>query len=241
MTRRRFFAPPSAFNFNKRTVTLTADEARHLREVLRLKPGDEVSVFDGEGKEFRARVAQARRDFAELELVEEMAPARPESPLQITLAVALLKGEKFDLVVQKATELGVTSIVPLMTQHADIRLRDESDASKRVARWQRIALEAAKQSGRAFVPEVSLPVAVSLVLSERCLLFSERGGTELRQIETDEITAIIGSEGGWSDEELDQARAAGAQIVTLGGRILRAETAAITAAALLQHRFGDLK
>lgn len=240
MSRRRFFAPPSAFNFTKRTVTLTADEARHLREVLRLKPGDEVSVFDGEGKEYRARVVSARRESAELELGEEIATARPESPLQLTLAVALLKGEKFDLVVQKATELGVNKIIPLITRYADIKLRDESDAAKRVARWQRIALEAAKQSGRAVVPEVSLPVTFGSLLDGNCVLFSERGGHEFKQIEKP-ITAIIGSEGGWSDEELDQARAAGAQVVTLGGRILRAETAAITAAALLQHRFGDLK
>lgn len=240
MSRRRFFAPPSAFNFTKRIVTLTADEARHLREVLRLKPGDEVSVFDGEGKEFRAHVVSARRELAELELGEEIATARPESPLQLTLAVALLKGEKFDLVVQKATELGVNKIVPVITRHADIKLRDESDATKRVARWQRIALEAAKQSGRAVVPNVSLPVTLVSLLDENCVLFSEKGGHGLERIENP-ITAIIGSEGGWSDEELDQARAAGAQIVTLGGRILRAETAAIAAAALLQHRFGDLK
>jgi len=241
MTRRRFFAPPSAFNFTKRTVTLTADEARHLREVLRLKPGDEVSVFDGEGREFRGAVVQARRESAELELRDEVAPARSESPLQITLAVALLKGEKFDLVVQKATELGVSKIIPLITRFADIRLRDESDAEKRVTRWQRIALEAAKQSGRAVVPEVSLPVPLQSAFQSPCLLFSERGGHGLGQMDTDAVTAIIGSEGGWSDEELDQARAAGVQIVTLGGRILRAETAAITAAALLQHRLGDLK
>lgn len=241
MTRRRFFAPPSAFDLSKRTVTLTADEARHLREVLRLKPGDEVSVFNGAGKEFRARVAQARREFAQLDLDQEIEPARPESPLQITLAVALLKGEKFDLVVQKATELGVTKIVPLITRYADIKLRDESDASKRVARWQRIALEAAKQSGRGIVPEVTVPNSFASVLDNSCVLFSEKGGHGLTQIDTDSVTAIIGSEGGWSDEELEQARAAGAQIVTLGGRILRAETAAITVAALLQHRFGDLK
>lgn len=240
MTRRRFFAPPSAFNFSKQTVTLTADEARHLREVLRLKPGDVVSVFDGEGKEFRGVVAQARRESAELELQDEIEPARPESPLQITLAVALLKGEKFDLVVQKATELGVSSFVPLITRHADIKLRDEADAAKRVARWQRIALEAAKQSGRAVVPHVRSPTTFQAVLKNPCLLFSEKEGQGLKQIDTDEVTAIIGSEGGWSDEELDQARAAGVQIVTLGGRVLRAETAAITAAALLQHRFGDL-
>ena len=243
MTRRRFFAPPSAFNFTKHSVTLTADEARHLREVLRLKPGDEVSVFDGEGKEFRARVVQARREFAELELAEQITTARPESPLQLTLAVALLKGEKFDLVVQKATELGVNKIVPLITRYADIKLRDESDATKRVARWQRIALEAAKQSGRAVVPYVSLPIPFESVLKISSLLFSEKNGRSFNEASKpgDAVTAIIGSEGGWSDEELDQARDAGAQIITLGGRILRAETAAITAAALLQHRFGDLE
>jgi len=241
MTRRRFFAPPSAFDFTKRTITLTADEARHLREVLRLKPGDEVSVFDGEGREFRARVAQARREFAELDLDEEIEPARPESPLQITLAVALLKGEKFDLVVQKATELGVYKVVPLMTRFADIKLRDESDATKRVARWQRIALEAAKQSGRAVVPQVEGPSPFESALKNPCFLFSEKGGHGLTQIITDKVTVIVGSEGGWSDEELDEARAAGAQIITLGGRILRAETAAIAATALLQNRFGDLK
>ncbi len=241
MTRRRFFAPPGAFNFTKQSVTLTADEARHLREVLRLKPGDVVSVFDGAGKEFAARVIQARREFAELELDEEITTARPESPLQITLAVALLKGEKFDLVVQKATELGVVKIVPLNTRYADIKLRDQNDATKRVARWQRIALEAAKQSGRAVVPEVENPNPFASVLKNPCLLFAERGGEHgITQI-SNPITVIIGSEGGWSDEELEQARAAGAQLVTLGGRILRAETAAITAAALLQHRFGDLK
>src|ERR1044072_2653259 len=113
MSRRRFFAPPEAFN--KQTVTLTGDEAKHLREVLRLKAGDEVFVFDGTGNEFRCAVESARRDLTLLGSCEQVEPARPESPLQMTLAVALLKGEKFDLVVQKATELGVTEIVPLMT------------------------------------------------------------------------------------------------------------------------------
>ena len=122
MSRRRFFAPPEAFN--KQTVTLTGDEARHLRDVLRLKPGDEVFVFDGAGKEFRCTIESARRDQAFLSQCNEVAPTHAESPLQLTLAVALLKGEKFDLVVQKTTELGVAKIVPVMTRHADIHLRD---------------------------------------------------------------------------------------------------------------------
>ena len=243
MTRRRFFAPPSAFSFGKRTVTLASDEARHLREVLRLKAGDEVQVFDGEGKEFRAAVSQARREFAELEIRDEIDAMRPESPLELALAVALLKGEKFDLVVQKGTELGVNQFVPLITRYADIRLRDEADGAKRVARWQRIALEAAKQSGRAVVPQVTMPVPFETVIRDNsCLLFSERDGQSLdTDSKLQSVTAIIGSEGGWSDEELDQARTSGVPIVTLGGRILRAETAAIATAALLQHRYGDLK
>jgi 16S rRNA (uracil1498-N3)-methyltransferase len=242
MTRRRFFAPPGAFNFSKRAVTLTSDEARHLREVLRLKPGDEVQVFDGAGKEFRAIVLQARRESAELELRDEIRSARPESPLQLTLAVALLKGEKFDLVVQKGTELGVNRFIPLTTRYADIRLRDAADAAKRVGRWQRIALEAAKQCGRSVVPEITSPATFESSLKEDCVMFSERGGESLNtHLKVKSVTAIIGSEGGWSDEELDHARAANVPIVTLGGRVLRAETAAITVAVLFQHLYGDLK
>src|SRR6266550_1858571 len=117
MTRRRFYAPPSAFDVTQNSVTLIADEARHLREALRLKTGDEVYVFNGEGKEFLSRIEESRRDVARLQIIREVEPAGPESQLQLTLALALLKGEKFDLVVQKATELGVTSIVPVMTRH----------------------------------------------------------------------------------------------------------------------------
>src|SRR5687767_12206017 len=244
MTRRRFFAPPSAFNFSKRVVTLSADEARHLREVLRLKVGDEVQVFDGAGREFRAVVSQARRETAELEMGDEIGSPQSESPLQLTLAVALLKGEKFDLVVQKGTELGVNRFIPLVTRYADIRLRDDADAAKRVARWQRIALEATKQCGRSVVPDVENPIPFGELVGEgrQFMNLSEREGQTLKtDLKPENLTAIIGSEGGWSDEELEQARAANVAVVTLGGRVLRAETAAITATVLLQHLYGDLK
>ena len=257
MTRRRFYAPPSAFTPEFESVNLASDEARHLRDVLRLKAGDEVYVFNGAGKEFHCRVEESRRDSAQLSVISEVEPARPESALQLTLAVALLKGEKFDLVVQKATELGVARVVPVVTKHADIRLRDESDAAKRVARWQRIALEAAKQSGRAVVPVIDSPVAfgsliqplASAMASDAalgCLMFSEREGQSLHKAaqnlpaKVSKITALVGSEGGWANEELEAAREAGWIIVTLGGRTLRAETAAITVGALIQHLYGDL-
>ena len=242
MTRRRFHAPPAAFT--EQTVTLTADEARHLRDVLRLKPGDEVYVFDGRGREFQCSVSNTKRDSAELRIESEVEPAKPESQLQLNLCIALLKGEKFDLVVQKATELGVTKVTPLITRYADIHLRDAADATKRVARWQRIALEAAKQSGRAFVPEISLPLAfeAALEIEGAGVMFSERGGEALENLTgASSITALVGSEGGWSDEEIDAARARDFHVVTLGGRILRAETAAIAVTTLLQHRLGDLR
>ena len=243
MTRRRFHAPPGAFI--DQTVTLGTDEARHLRDVLRLKAGEEVYVFDGRGREFRCSIVNTKRDAAELHIEAEVEPAKPESQLQLNLCVALLKGEKFDLVVQKVTELGVVKVTPLITRYADIHLRDESDAEKRVSRWQRIALEAAKQSGRAFVPEISRPVAFDSVTAESLgVMFSERGGealTSLIETAPSHVTALVGSEGGWSDEEIESARARNFHVITLGGRILRAETAAITITALLQHIFGDLR
>jgi 16S rRNA (uracil1498-N3)-methyltransferase len=257
MTRRRFYAPPSAFSSNRTQARLGAEEARHLRDVLRLQRGDHVFVFDGEGHEFNCTVTELRRDFAELSVVAEIEPAKPESALDLCLGLALLKGEKFDLVVQKATELGVTRIVPLITERADIRLRDLKDAEKRVARWQRITQEAAKQSGRATVPEVAEPLAFESFIKGEFdglrVMFSEREGATLGTIGAGEllgaidarefhaVTALVGSEGGWTDAELASARAAGWQIVTLGGRVLRAETAAIVITALLQNLFGDLK
>jgi len=136
----------------------------------------------------------------------------------------------------------VTQVTPLITRYADIHLRDAADATKRTARWQRIALEAAKQSGRAFVPEISLPLAFEAALEGTGVMFSERGGQALESLTgASSITALVGSEGGWSDEEIDTARARDFHIVTLGGRVLRAETAAIVVTALLQHRFGDLR
>jgi len=257
MTRRRFYAAPANFAPDKKSVTLSAEETRHARDVLRLQSGDETYVFDGMGREFHCTVQTINRDASALSVLAEVEPARPESPLSLTLAIALLKGEKFDLVIQKATELGVKNIVPLATERADVRLRDNDGAGKRVARWRRIALEAAKQTGRAYVPEIASPLTLSLLLTRTVddkglsasvphLMFSERGGKSLAEATRDfsgcpdTMVAVVGPEGGWTGEEIELARGGGWQIVTLGGRTLRAETAGITVVALLQHRFGDL-
>jgi 16S rRNA (uracil1498-N3)-methyltransferase len=256
MTRRRFYAPPGAFAPDEKSVTLSADETRHARDVLRLQSGDEIFVFDGAGREFLCAVQTISRNAAKLGVIAEVEPTRPESPLNLTLAIALLKGEKFDLVIQKTTELGVTRIVPLDTERADVRLRGGQGANTRVTRWQRIALEAAKQTGRACVPEIAAPLTFNSLLmmpavkevstSVHRLMFSERGGRSLVEAtntytgQPAQLLAVVGPEGGWTDDEIELARQGDWEIITLGGRTLRAETAGITVVALLQHRFGDL-
>lgn len=258
MTRRRFYAPPSAFSPDGQSATLGTEETRHLRDVLRLRQGDEIYVFDGAGREFRAAVQTIKKDSTELTVVAEREPMRPESRLDLTLAIVLLKHEKFDLVIQKATELGVRRVIPLNSERADVRPGDSEDADKRVTRWRRIALEAAKQSGRARLPEIMAPQTYNSLLMMSVtedkepatnvarIMFSEREGKSLPEAtrsfpeQPNEIVALIGPEGGWTDEEIELARASGWEIVTLGGRTLRAETAAIVVLALLQHRFGDL-
>ena len=237
---RRFYTPSE--NFVNEKIILGIDETRHLRDVLRLRVGEKIQVFDGAGKEFFCEIESISKKETELQIIKEIAPASPESDLDLTLAVALLKGEKFDLVVQKAVELGVTKIVPLDTKRADVKLKE---ADKKLERWQKIALEAAKQSGRAKLIEIASPTDFETFVKTAegtKLLFAERNGESFSKIITDKkITAVVGSEGGWEDAEIAFAASHGFQIITLAGRILRAETAAIAVSAILQNSFGDLR
>lgn len=237
---RRFYAPVD--NFNGKTVILDLEETRHLRDVLRLKNGDEVSVFDGNGREFRSSIFNIGKKGSELTILDEMTPASPESLFEITLAATVLNGDRYDLIIQKAVELGVATLVPLETIRGDVKARD---AIGRLVRWRRIAMEATKQCGRARLMEITDPSTFKSVLenarSDETILFSERDGKNFSTVTADKkITALIGPKGGWDDSELETAKSLGIQIVTLGGRILRAETAAISLTTILQHRFGDL-
>jgi 16S rRNA (uracil1498-N3)-methyltransferase len=152
----------------------------------------------------------------------------------------VLKGDKSDLVIQKAVELGVTAVVPISTVRTDVKL---GASDKRADRWRRIALEATKQSGRARLMSVADPVSFRSVIerSQGAVLFSERDGESFETVTNQTaMTVIFGPEGGWDDAELELARSHDCRIITLGGRIMRAETAAISIAAILQHCFGDL-
>jgi 16S rRNA (uracil1498-N3)-methyltransferase len=236
---RRFYAPPE--NFHEQNVILSEEETRHLRDVLRLRIDDEVSVFDGSSREFKCVIKTIEKKSSTLSLVEEIPPASPESNLELTIAATVLPGDKYDLVIQKAVELGVVELIPLVTTRCEVKLKD---AAKRLNRWRRIAFEASKQCGRAKLMRVSEPVEfadmIAKVANDDCLLFSERDGASFDTVtESKKITAVFGPKGGWEDSELETARDKGINIVTLGGRVLRAETAAIAISAILQHRFGD--
>ncbi|MFN0138788.1 MAG: 16S rRNA (uracil(1498)-N(3))-methyltransferase [Pyrinomonadaceae bacterium] len=235
---RRFYAPVE--NFLGQDVILSEDETRHLRDVLRLRVGDDVSVFDGLGREFKCAINAIDKKTATLSLVEEITPASPESNLELKIVATVLPGDKYDLVIQKAVELGVVELTPLSTKRCEVKLKD---AAKRLDRWRRIAFEASKQCGRAKLMTVNEPIEFTELLSnasDSFLLFSEREGESFETIsECKKITAIFGPKGGWDDHELQDGRAKGMKVVTLGGRVLRAETAVIAISAVLQHRFGD--
>ena len=237
---RRFYAPVA--NFADNNVTVDADETRHMRDVLRLRVGDEVSVFDGVGREFRCEITAIGKKVSWLIVADEIAPASQESAFEITIAATILNGEKYDLIIQKAVELGVIRLIPLQTMRCDVKLKD---AEKRMDRWRRIALEATKQSGRAKLMQIGEPEAFDKFIAsskgKNTVLFSERDGDLFSKIKKGKkITAIFGPKGGWDDSELEMAAQHDITIVTLGGRILRAETASIAITAILQHRFGDL-
>lgn len=237
---RRFFAQPD--QFNESDVVLDAGETRHLRDVLRLKAGENVRVFDGEGREFECRIESIEKKESSLRIVNEVPPSASESPLDLTLAASLLKGDKFDVVVQKGVELGVNHLIPMITGRCDVKLKGDG---KRVERWRKIALEATKQCGRARLMTISEVTGLTdFINSDRSLktvLFSERDGGKFDPGGAiKKMTALVGPEGGWDDSEIEKARGLGIEVVTLGGRMMRADTASIAIATILQHRFGDM-
>lgn len=227
---------------------LDGDESHHLARVLRLREGATVFAFDGEGNEWEGQIASLGKHETALAIVRQLTDV-VESPLRLTLAQALVKGDKFDLVVQKTTELGVTRIVPLLTDHSEIR-RVEERAEQRLQRWRRISLEALKQCGRRRLVEIAEPVSFAdfcaSAFASHNLIFSERGGRGLREVasglqQVTQLSVSVASEGGWSEGELQSAESNGFLAVHLGARVLRTETAAIVAVALAQHLFGDLR
>ena len=228
------------------TLRLEGDQARYIGRVLRLRPGDTVRVFNGDDGEFDARIQKVTKSTAEL-LVEGPVDAATESALKLHLVQGISRGERMDFVVQKATELGVKRITPVLTEYGVVKL-DEKRAAKRRDHWQGVAESACEQSGRIRPPLIDAPVALNTWFgmgakeTDTDLILRPGAPTPLASIDapSTKVCLLIGPEGGFSDQEYDDAELAGFTAVSLGPRVLRTETAALAAVAVAQSLWGDL-
>ena len=244
----RFFAP--ALDAGDETVVLPRHEAEHLRRVLRLGVGDTVSVFDGRGHEFLARVASIVRRDIRVELLKRVDPA-PEPSVAIALVQAVLKGDKMDDVVRDAVMLGAAAIQPIVTKRSETTVATLLK-SARVDRWRRVALASVKQSRRAVLPDVRMPLTLDTFLDEppammRLMLVEPGASSEVEPVSTlrampipSDAAVLIGPEGGWTEHECRAAATAGVRLTTFGHRTLRADAVPIAAIAVLQFVWGDL-
>lgn len=243
MSRRRFFVPRESIR--DEAASLPSDQAHHLRHVLRLKSGDAVEIFDGQGSGYTGEVEfQESGIFVRrLQMIDA-----PDSPVRVVLAAALIKSSKYEWILQKATELGVREIIPLKTRRSDIEI-PAGRIADRMQRWDRIVMESSKQCRRSASPKIHPPRSLqdllsmdSLGSSARFLLYekaSELWRPDPRTL-SEGVVLCIGPEGGWEDAEVEQASAAGYEIFSLGPWILRAETAAIAAVSIIQHHISLL-
>jgi 16S rRNA (uracil1498-N3)-methyltransferase len=225
-------------------ITLSEAAANHAVRVLRLREGDAVTLFNGDGHDYSGEISLGKRE-ARVHIGRVDAVAN-ESPLAITLVQAIARGEKMDLILQKATELGVVRILPVSSDRTEVKL-DEDRADKRILHWQRVLESACEQCGRAQVPLIESPSTLeraARLLAEdpdSKLVLHPEGGQPLSQITVGGAATIaIGPEGGFSDRDLAVLDQVGFQRITLGPRVLRTETAGLAAIAALQTRFGDL-
>ena len=223
-------------------MTLSAEESRHVKNVLRLTEGDEVTLFDGSGREYSAVVDHVARDAVHVHVVREAVSDR-EPGIRVTLLVGALKGDKTELVVQKATELGVMRIGVFSSRYCAAYMNEN-----KLERLRRVAREAAKQCLRATVPEVVYyeTLEEALRAGEDCrhklfaCEFLPAGGEGLGVLQ-ESVCAVVGSEGGFSEEEYETARQLGYTGISLGRRILRAETAAIAFTSVIMYAAGELR
>jgi 16S rRNA (uracil1498-N3)-methyltransferase len=237
----RFFAP--SLDAGDETVALPRDEAEHLTRVLRIAAGDEVAVFDGRGREYLARVIGAVRRDVRVQLLSRIDPA-PELPVSVTLAQAILKGDKMDEVVRDAVMLGVAAIQPLVTRRTELTIAALLRGA-RLDRWRRIALASVKQSRRAVLPEIRTPLtfetyldeppaAMRLMLVEPGIEADAQSLAVLRGIAAPpDASIIVGPEGGWDEREWGAAKASGVELISLGHRTLRADAVPIAALSVL--------
>jgi len=240
----RFYVPQEEI---KDIIPLKTRDLRYLVRVLRLEEGDEVEIFDGYGGRYLSRLFQEEGRWY-LKIYEKLEQDSPPS-FKLILGQSLLKGDKMSFVIQKATELGVWDIIPILSLRSVPILEEEESILLKQKRWQRIAEEASRQSNRATVPSIRGPLRLEEFLSQSKglkIAFWEKSRLPLRRVldkiktTPEEVTLLIGPEGGFSEREAVKIEENGFYLCSLGQRILRAETASLSAITLIQYHFGDI-
>ncbi len=246
----RFFV--SADNIQGDIAYIDKQEARHMKKVLRLKAGDKVILFDGNGQEYQALLMEDTNNGL-LAKITEMSVKEDSPEISLYLVQGIAKGDKMDNIIQKATEIGVAVIYPLLSEHTIVRLQGDN-AVKKVIRWQHIAREACKQCRRNVVPMVKPIMEMNSIYKEigdlpAIMLYENEKNNGLRQVlhniknqahTNGKLLLIVGPEGGFSDAEVKDADKQGVNIASLGPRILRTETAGIVASSIIMYEYGLL-
>ena len=244
---RRFFLERDKILSDK--PTLTGQDVKHIRTVLRLKPVDEIFLFDGMGFEYRAQITASTPKAITLSILERF-PSTLESPVQITIAQALLKARKMDHIVRQLTELGIYALIPIKAERSVPRLEPQRWPEKK-KRWQSIAQESLKQCGRSQIPRLELPTSFDKLVGtsqsyDLKIIFHQSshglksGLYSIHAKDVRKVLAFIGPEGGFTSDEVKQAIKCGFVCISLGPRILKADTAAVAACTILQYAFGDV-
>lgn len=224
---------------------LDISASHHLLQVLRLKPGTDITIFNGEGGEYQGEIIAVEKKHAVIK-IKKFLDIERESPLQIHLGQSIARGEKMDFIIQKAVELGIVKITPLFTEFSNVKLANER-LQKRLEHWQAVAISACEQCGRNRIPEIMTPIP-SAKWTEQCqeklkLVLHPEATTHLSSLNESytNVALLIGAEGGLSEKELLLAKQYNFQWLQLGPRILRTETAGLAIIAALQSRWGDMR
>jgi len=240
MRRSRIYTPQPLLSADR--IELTGTASHYLTRVLRLSRGDSLILFNGDGRDYSAEISEVLSKSVLVRLLESKVPGK-ESPLRITLVQAICKGDRMDYALQKATELGVFCIQPLISHRVEVRL-DVARQAKRLKHWQGVVVSACEQSGRAVVPEVKPPLSMIEWMEEvdhsRCVVLDPLAEDKLSSLSVrgDAISILVGPEGGFTQEEVNAVRMNGLTAVSLGPRVLRTETAGPAAIAVLQAKTG---
>ena len=248
----KFFVP-SHYIFGDYAL-IRGQEALHIYKVLRLKPGEKIRIFDGNGSEYHCEIRKTKKDLVEVIILNKLL-GNPEPPVNTTLFQCIPKGNKMDFIVQKATELGITTIVPVISSRVVVKLDDMKRVTNRIERWEKIALEACKQSDRSYIPRIN-----KILLLKDCIKTEMALNSQLQLVLWEEekkayfknilkrcvndniynVSFYVGPEGGFTTEEVDLLKKSGNITVSMGPRFLRTETATISFLSIIMYELGDM-